>query len=56
MLYWRSYHVKINNELSAPVKCDEAVPQGSVLGPIIFNCVMSDLPKLLRDIGIGCHT
>ena len=52
----RSYRVKINNELSAPVQCNVGVPQGSVLGPILFNCVMSVLPKLLRDIGIGCHT
>ena len=51
-----SYRVKINNELSAHVQCNVDVPQGSVLGHILFNCVMSVLPKLLRDIGIGCHT
>ena len=52
----RSYRVKIKNELTAPVKCYVVFPQGSVLGPIIFNCVMSVLPKLFRDIGIGYHT
>ena len=52
----RSYRVKINNELSAPVASTVGVPQGSVLGPILFNCVMSVLPKLLRDFGVGCHT
>ena len=33
-----------------------SLPQGSVFGPIIFNCVMSDLPKLLWDMSIGYHT
>ena len=32
------------------------VPQGSVLKPLLFNCVMLVLPKLLWDICIGCHT
>ena len=33
----RSYRVKINNELSAPVASTVGVPLGSVLGPILFR-------------------
>ena len=31
------------------------VPQGSVLGPVLFNCLMSLLPPILKSIGIPCH-
>ena len=49
----RSYCLKINNELSAPLKCSVGVPHWIVLGHILFNCVMLVLPKLLQDIDIG---
>ena len=52
----RSYKVRIGSALSQQVHCDVGVPQGSVLGPILFNCIMSSLPKILNDIGISCHT
>ena len=31
------------------------VMQGSVLGPVLFNCVMSLLVYLLEDMGVLCH-
>lgn len=37
------------------VGCDVGVPQGSVLGPISCNCVMSALPKWLARMGIQSH-
>ena len=26
------------------------------MGPLLFNCVMPILPKMVRDIAIRCHT
>ena len=51
----RSYLVKIKNKLSAQVRCNVGVPQGSVSGPTLSKCVISVIPKLLQGIGIGYH-
>ena len=51
----RSYRVKLGSDLSEPICSNVGVPQGSVLGPILFNCVMASLPKLLNSIGIKWH-
>ena len=48
--------VKIGNSLSESVACEVGVPQGSVLTPILFNCMMARLPQILRSMGIGCHS
>ena len=49
------YRVKIDSDLSEPICSNAGVLQGSVLGPILFNCVMASLPKLLSSIGIKSH-
>ena len=41
----RSYKVKIGSALSQQVHCGVGVPQSSVLGPILCNCMMSSLQK-----------
>jgi hypothetical protein len=51
----RSFMVKINNTLSSSHDCSVGVPQGSVLGPVLFNCIMALLPSKLAEIGIDCH-
>lgn len=44
----RSYKVKIENVLSKSISLDCSVPQGSILGPVLFNCYASTLADFLN--------
>ena len=51
----RSQFVKLGRHSSAPMSCTSGVPQGSVLGPILFAAYTSPIGDLIRRFGIHHH-
>ena len=57
MLFWfRSYlqgrkqAVKIGIKTAQPVECSRGVPQGSVLGPVLYSIYVRSVPKILSSV------
>ena len=51
----RSQYVCVGRAHSPAVQCKHGVPQGSVLGPILFTLYVSPIAKIIASFGITHH-
>lgn len=51
----RTQAVSVGSECSRPAELRYGVPQGSVLGPLLYTIYTLPLGDLLRDAGVGYH-
>ena len=51
----RSFRVSVSNEFSEKFSLEHGVPQGSVLGPLLFTMYLKPLGDILRCNGVEFH-
>ena len=51
----RTQSVQIGDHVSDPVVLATGVPQGSILGPLLFSLYLAPLEQILSAEDVGCH-
>lgn len=54
-LQHRTQIVKLNNNLSLESSLDRGVPQGSILGPLLFSVYTSQLHRVIKFCEVHCY-
>ena len=54
-LTYRQQFVKLGNHSPTATQCASGVPQGSVLGPLLFTAYVSPVRELIESHGVSYH-